>query len=244
MNRSRWIALAVAVGVGSLVAQPVQKKGAAPQSATSPVHLHDFADSLSYALGMNLMQMVKDQQFPLRREILQRAIADVFEGTPPALAEQDVASVFQRYQQQKQAEQQAKQAQQSAKNRAEGKKFLEQNAKRTGVKTTASGLQYEVIVQGNGPKPSGPKAKVKVHYRGMLLEGTEFDSSYKRGEPAEFELDQVIKGWSEAVQLMTVGSKYKIYLPPDLAYGDREVGGGVIPPGSTLIFEVELLETN
>ncbi len=124
------------------------------------------------------------------------------------------------------------------------KNFLRKMPSGAGVKTTASGLQYEVIVQGNGPKPSGPKAKVKVHYRGTLLDGTEFDSSYKRGEPAEFELDQVIKGWSEAVQLMTVGSKYKFYLPPDLAYGDREVGGGVIPPGSTLIFEVELLETN
>jgi len=244
MNRPMWIALAVALGAGSLLAQPVQKKGAAPQPAASTVQLHDFADSLSYALGINIMQMVKDQQFPLRREILQQAIADALDGKRLALAEQDVAELFQRYQQQKQAEQQAKQAQQAAKNRAEGKKFLQENAKRPGVKTTPSGLQYEVIVQGNGPKPSGPKAKVKVHYRGMLLDGTEFDSSYKRGEPAEFELDQVIKGWSEAVQLMTVGSKYKFYLPPDLAYGDREVGGGVIPPGSTLIFEVELLETN
>lgn len=244
MNCSLSIALAVALAAGSLLAQPVQKKSAAPQPAPSTVHLRDFADSLSYALGMNIMQMVKDQQFPLRRDILQQAIADAFEGKRLALAEQDVVEVFQRYQQQKQAEQQAKQAQQAAKNRAEGKKFLEENAKRAGVKTTASGLQYEVIVQGNGPKPSGPKAKVKVHYRGTLLDGTEFDSSYKRGEPAEFELDQVIKGWSEAVQLMTVGSKYKFYLPPDLAYGDREVGGGVIPPGSTLIFEVELLETN
>jgi FKBP-type peptidyl-prolyl cis-trans isomerase FklB len=255
MIRSKWIAILV---VGALAAHAqsvqkkgttspsiqVQKKGTAPQPAPTGVRLSDFADSLSYALGMNMIQMLKEQQFPLRPEILHQAIADALDGKYTLLNEQDVAAVFQRYQQQKQDEQQAKIAQQAAKNRLDGQTFLEANAKRSGVKTTPSGLQYEVLQEGKGPKPSGPKSKVKVHYRGMLLDGKEFDSSYKRGQPAEFELDQVIKGWSEAVQLMSVGSKYKFYIPPDLAYGDREVGGGVIPPGSTLIFEVELLETN
>lgn len=256
MIRSKWIAIVVVVGALVAHAQSVQKKGTsmppvqvqkkstALQPAPTGIRLTDFADSLSYALGMNIIQMLKEQQFPLRSDILHQAITDALDGKHTVLNEQDVAAVFQRYQQQKQDEQQAKIAQQSAKNRSDGQKFLEENAKRPGVKTTPSGLQYEVLQEGKGPKPSGPKSKVKVHYRGMLLDGKEFDSSYKRGEPAEFELDQVIKGWSEAVQLMSVGSKYKFYIPPDLAYGDREVGGGVIPPGSTLIFEVELLESN
>lgn len=224
------------------LAQPTQKKSVSAPASSQKAQLGDFADSLSYALGMNIVQMVKEQNFPIRRDVLLRALADGFDARPFAITEQDMVAVFQHYQQQKQAEEQAKHAEEAAKNRAEGEKFLRDNAKRPGVKTTASGLQYEVLQQGNGPKPSGPTATVKVHYRGTLLDGTEFDSSYKRGEPAEFQLDRVIKGWSEAVQLMNVGSKYKFYIPADLAYGDRGAGN-VIPPGATLVFEVELLET-
>lgn len=224
------------------LAQPTQKKSVSAPASSQIAQLGDFADSLSYALGMNIVQMVKEQNFPIRRDVLLRALADGFDARPFAITEQDMVAVFQHYQQQKQAEEQAKHAEEAAKNRAEGEKFLRDNAKRPGVKTTASGLQYEVLQQGNGPKPSGPTATVKVHYRGTLLDGTEFDSSYKRGEPAEFQLDRVIKGWSEAVQLMNVGSKYKFYIPADLAYGDRGAGN-VIPPGATLVFEVELLET-
>jgi len=224
-------------------AQPVRKKSPTPQPAPqpAPVQLRDFSDSLSYALGMNIVQMVKEQNFPIKREMLMRALNDGFDSNTFAITEQDMVSVFQHFQQQKQQEEQAKQAAEAAKNRAEGEQFLRDNAKRAGVKTTPSGLQYEVIQQGNGPKPSSPSATVKVHYRGTLLDGSEFDSSYKRGEPAEFQLDRVIKGWSEGVQLMNVGSKYKFYIPPDLAYGDRGAGG-VIPPGAVLVFEVELLE--
>jgi FKBP-type peptidyl-prolyl cis-trans isomerase len=236
------LAVAVALLFGTAHAQQKKSPSQSPSAPSSKVELRDFADSLSYALGMNIIQMVKEQHFPIRREILLRALADGFDSKPYALAEQDMVAVFQQYQQQKQAEEEAKRAEEVAKNRAEGDKFLRENAKRAGVKTTPSGLQYEVIQQGNGPKPSGPSATVKVHYRGTLLDGTEFDSSYKRGEPAEFQLDRVIKGWSEAVQLMNVGSKYKFYIPADLAYGDRGAGN-VIPPGAVLIFEVELLET-
>ncbi len=127
----------------------------------------------------------------------------------------------------------------AAKSKAEGEEFLAANAKRKGVKTTASGLQYEVLVAGNGPKPKA-ESTVKVHYEGTFIDGTVFDSSYKRGEPIEFPLNGVIKGWTEGLQLMPVGSTYMLYIPYNLAYGEMERPG--IPAFSTLIFKVELLE--
>ena len=120
-----------------------------------------------------------------------------------------------------------------------GEDFLEQNKQRAGVETTPSGLQYEVLTEGNGPKPKATD-KVKCHYHGTLIDGTIFDSSVQRGQPATFPLNMVIKGWTEALQLMSVGSKYRLFLHPTLAYGDRQTGS-VIGPNSTLIFDVELL---
>jgi FKBP-type peptidyl-prolyl cis-trans isomerase len=120
-------------------------------------------------------------------------------------------------------------------------KYLQANAKKDGVTTTASGLQYKVINEGNGPKPASASATVQVHYRGRLIDGTEFDSSYKRGQPAEFPLNRVIAGWTEGLQLMAVGAKYEFYIPSELGYGKRGAGG-LIPPDATLIFEVELLK--
>jgi FKBP-type peptidyl-prolyl cis-trans isomerase FkpA len=128
----------------------------------------------------------------------------------------------------------------SAINISEGLAYLTENAEKEGVTTTASGLQYEVITQGDGESPASPKTTVKVHYKGTLLDGTEFDSSYSRGEPATFPLDRVIVGWTEGVQLMQVGSKYRFTIPSEMAYGERATGK--ITPNSTLIFEVELLE--
>ena len=128
----------------------------------------------------------------------------------------------------------------SSNNLEEGKKFLEENEKRPEVTTTASGLQYEVLQEGNGQRPSGATSRVTVHYEGKLINGQIFDSSYKRNQPATFGLNQVITGWTEGVQLMPQGSKYRFFIPPDLGYGSR--GAGSIPPNSTLIFDVELLE--
>jgi FKBP-type peptidyl-prolyl cis-trans isomerase FkpA len=128
----------------------------------------------------------------------------------------------------------------SATNVSEGLAYLAENAKKEGVTTTASGLQYEVITQGDGESPASPTTTVKVHYKGTLLDGTEFDSSYSRGEPATFPLDRVIVGWTEGVQLMQEGAKYRFTIPSDMAYGERATGK--ITPNSTLIFEVELLE--
>lgn len=121
------------------------------------------------------------------------------------------------------------------------KQFLEENAKKEGVKVTPSGLQYEVVVEGDGPKPADANAEVEVHYQGSLIDGTVFDSSYKRGESITFFLNQVIAGWTEGVQLMPTGSKYIFYIPSELGYGQRGVPG-VIPPSATLIFEVELIK--
>ena len=128
---------------------------------------------------------------------------------------------------------------QFAENKAAGEKFLAENAKKEGVKTTSSGLQYKIIKEGNGAVPTD-SSKVKVNYKGTLIDGTEFDSSYKRNEPATFRANQVIKGWTEALTMMPVGSKWELYIPYDLAYGSRETGSQ-IKPFSTLIFEVELL---
>jgi FKBP-type peptidyl-prolyl cis-trans isomerase len=121
-----------------------------------------------------------------------------------------------------------------------GKRFMEENARREGVKTTASGLQYEIIQMGEGPKPTAAST-VTVHYRGTLIDGREFDSSFKRGEPISFPLRGVIKGWTEVLQLVPVGTKLRTVIPPKLAYGDRGAGG-LIGPGETLIFDIELLE--
>lgn len=127
----------------------------------------------------------------------------------------------------------------AATNLSAGKAFLEANKAKAGITTTASGLQYEVITQGTGPQPK-PSDTVSVNYRGTLIDGTQFDSSYDRGQPAQFQLDAVIPGWTEALQLMPVGSKYRIYVPAELAYGERGAGGQ-IGPNAALIFEVELL---
>ncbi len=125
----------------------------------------------------------------------------------------------------------------------EGKKFLEENGQREGVQTTPSGLQYEVLTEGTGPKPSGPSSQVTVHYEGRLINGTVFDSSYKRNQPASFGLNQVITGWTEGVQLMPQGAKYRFFIPSELGYGSRGAGAA-IPPNATLIFDVELIKTN
>jgi FKBP-type peptidyl-prolyl cis-trans isomerase FklB len=132
--------------------------------------------------------------------------------------------------------------QKSSNTMEEGKNFLAENGKRPEVTTTASGLQYEVLTEGTGQKPSSSASRVTVHYEGKLINGNVFDSSYKRNQPATFGLNQVISGWTEGVQLMPEGSKYRFYIPSELGYGSR--GAGSIPPNSTLIFDVELLQTN
>lgn len=201
-------------------------------NSTGSVKLSTLTDSMSYVLGMNLINNIKQQEISVNPTVLLQAINDGFNNSF-VLQEKDMMEIFTRFERIRTEEK-------TGPNKAKGKKFLAENAKKPGVVTTASGLQYKVIKMGNGAKPVATD-KVKVHYKGTLIDGKEFDSSYKRGEPIEFPLNGVIKGWTEGVQLMPIGSKFEFYIPSDLAYGDRQAGGD-ITPGSTLIFEVELLD--
>ncbi len=191
-------------------------------------------DKISYALGLSLGSNLKNNGFSgLNYQDLVQGMSDLMEGAKTAMTAQEAQAILNEY---------FKELQDKAfeKNISEGKNFLAENAKREGVVTTASGLQYEVIQAGNGTTPSASD-QVKVHYHGTLIDGQVFDSSVQRGEPATFGVTQVISGWVEALQLMPVGSKWKLYIPSDLAYGAQGAGQS-IAPHTTLVFEVELLE--
>lgn len=200
--------------------------------------LETDAQKLGYMIGMDVGQSLRQQGTDVDLDTLIEAIRTTYEGGEPAMTPEQAQAVREGFVQKRQAAMQAEQAALGAKNKAEAEAFLAENAGKDGVVTTASGLQYKVIEPGSGPTPSATDM-VTVHYRGTLLDGTEFDSSYSRNEPLSFALDRVIPGWSEGVQLMPVGSKYEFYISPELGYG--EAGGGPIPPSSALIFEVELL---
>jgi len=196
--------------------------------------LKDQKDKVSYSIGLNIGFNLGRQNVQVNPDVLAAGIKDAIAGKPQLNADQvkEVMATFEKDMQQKQ-----KAA--GEKNASEGAKFLEENKKKEGVKTTASGLQYKAIKEGTGPQPKETDT-VTVNYRGTLINGTEFDSSYKRGQPATFPLNGVIKGWTEGLQLMKTGSKYQFVVPANLAYGDRNVGPD-IAPNSTLIFEVELI---
>ena len=194
---------------------------------------------VSYMIGQDMgksLSVIKDE---LDLEVLTQAIADQFAGKESKLTEEQALKVQETFTATLQAKQAAEAEAKAAKGKEEGAKFLAANKDKPGVKVTESGLQYQVVRAGNGPKPAATDV-VRVHYKGTLLDGTVFDSSYDRGQPAEFGLAQVIPGWSEGVALMPVGSKYTFWIPAELGYG--EAGGGPIPPNSMLTFEVELME--
>jgi FKBP-type peptidyl-prolyl cis-trans isomerase len=201
--------------------------------------LNTDEQKLGYIIGMDIGKSLRDQSADVDLDTLVEAIRATFNGEELALTDEEAATIRQAYVQKRQAEQQAESAVAGQANLGEGQKFLAENKTKEGVQTTASGLQYKVLTMGDGAKPAATDT-VKVHYRGTLLDGTEFDSSYARNEPISFALNRVIAGWTEGVQLMPIGSKFMFYIAPELAYG--EGGGGPIPPNSTLIFEVELLD--
>jgi len=197
-------------------------------------------EKISYALGMNVGQSLAQTPLKLEIEPLLNGISDSLKGEKPALSQDEYVAAIKTFQEKSQAAEQEAMAGASKENINEQNEFLEKNKNTDGIVTTNSGLQYKVLQKGEGSKPKASDT-VRVHYTGTLLDGTEFDSSVKRGEPAEFGVGQVIKGWTEALQLMNVGSKYKLYIPSELAYGDRGAGN-VIGPGAMLIFDVELLD--
>ncbi len=213
-----------------------KKKNKGKQTIEAPAKpaLRNQADSLSYAIGINIGSNINNQQIDsLNVDMLTFALKTAVKKDTLLMTEMQAMSYLQTYFQ-------AHQARMVAKGKAEGEKFLAENKTKPGIVTTGTGLQYLVLKDGTGGYPK-PTDKVKVHYVGTLLSGKQFDSSIDRGEPAEFPVNQVIKGWTEALQMMKVGSKWRIFLPSDLAYGDQGTGGD-IPPNSVLIFEVELLE--
>jgi len=199
-------------------------------------------DSVSYAIGLDIGQNLKQQGVEVNASLLARGLADAIAGSNRALTPEAVNKVMGEFRQQLMAKQQAHASEAGEKNQKEGTAFLAANKAKKGVVTLADGLQYEVIKEGTGASPKATDT-VTVHYTGTLLDGTVFDSSVERGEPATFPLNMVIKGWTEGLQKMKVGSKYKFYIPSDLAYGANGAGG-TIGPNSTLIFEVELLGVN
>ena len=193
----------------------------------------------SYALGMNVGMSLKQIPQELELEAVKQGLHDILSDSKLAMEQEEYAAVMQAFQAKMQAEQQKAAADKVAKNAAEQQAFLEKNKDAEGVVTTESGLQYKVLKAGEGDCPTLENT-VKVHYEGKLLDGTVFDSSIQRGEPIEFSVGQVIKGWTEALQLMNTGSKYQLFIPSELAYGERGAGN-LITPGAMLTFEVELL---
>jgi FKBP-type peptidyl-prolyl cis-trans isomerase len=196
-------------------------------------------DKASYTIGLNLGKSLKTNDIQANIDLIVRGLRDGLGGGAALLTDEEMQTTMQTLQTQVTAQQEAKRKAAGEKNKAEGEAFLAKNKAKPGVKTTASGLQYEVMSEGTGPTPK-PTDSVTVNYKGTLMDGTVFDSSYDRKEPVTFVLNQVIPGWTEGVQLMKVGSKYKFYIPSALGYGDRGAGN-TIGPNSPLIFEVELL---
>ena len=208
-------------------------------AAADVTALKDQQDKTSYAIGLNIGQSVKQQTqqqgVELRPDVVAAGFRDAFTGGKTLLTEQEVRDTLMSLQK----DMMSKASELGDKNKKDGAAFLAENKKKAGVKTLPSGLQYQVLKEGKGEKPKASDT-VKANYKGTLINGTEFDNSEKRGEPATFPLQNVIPGWTEALQLMPVGSKWRLFIPSDLGYGERGAGN-LIGPNSTLIFDVELL---
>ncbi|MES0873916.1 FKBP-type peptidyl-prolyl cis-trans isomerase [Sinimarinibacterium thermocellulolyticum] len=229
---------AAALAFAALVACVQQQQGAA-DTAAAPASLDSDAQKFGYAIGVDLGKSLQPVKDDVDIAALKAGLDDAFAGTTPKLDDAAREQIKNTVARRMQERQQAQRAEQAAKALQEGEAFLAENAKREGVKVTESGLQYEVLTEGKGTKPTA-EDRVTVHYKGTLINGEEFDSSYARGQPVTFPLSNVIAGWTEGLQLMTPGSKYKFFIPSKLAYGER--GAGVkIGPNETLVFEVELI---
>jgi FKBP-type peptidyl-prolyl cis-trans isomerase FklB len=197
--------------------------------------LKNQKEKMSYIIGMDIGNNLKKQSMDVDANILSKGVNDALAGRKPLLTEQEIRETMTAFQK----EMMAKREVVAKKNKEQGDAFLAENKKKEGVKTLPSGLQYKVIKAGTGKKPKSNDT-VTTQYRGTLIDGTEFDSSYKRGQPATFQVSGVIPGWTEALQLMEEGAKWQLFIPSNLAYGERGAGG-IIGPNATLIFEIELI---
>jgi FKBP-type peptidyl-prolyl cis-trans isomerase len=212
-----------------------EKEGITKENLVSP------SDKLSYGMGYEMGKSLSQAGIEINPEIYARGLKDgAAKNSAPLMAEAEIMETLRVFQQEIRAKQVAARQEQSVENKAKGEKFLEENRTKEGVVTLKSGLQYKIIKEGTGPSPKETD-RVKCNYRGTTIDGQEFDSSYKRGNPATFNVNGVIKGWTEALQLMKVGSKWQLFVPSELAYGTRGAGRE-IGPSETLIFEVELME--
>ncbi len=203
------------------------------------IELTSTKDKISYSIGMSIGRDFSRQGLDVDPDILAKGIKDTLAGDQLLMTEAEAQDVLMKFQQEMMAKREAEVKAMAEKNAKEGADFLAENAKKEGVVTLPSGLQYKIITEGKGNSP-GEKDTVTVNYRGTLIDGKEFDSSYKRGEPATFPVKGVIAGWTEALQLMKEGAKWQLYVPAALAYGERGAGP-MIGPNSTLLFEVELI---
>ncbi len=251
-------AAALTVGIlmmGNLVAQqtpaattkpaPAKTSTAAKSTSTTaaktpaPLTLTTQKDKVSYAIGMNIGESMKKDSLDINADILARGMKDAMSGGKLLLTDEQVKQVMTELRTEVTQRKEAEAKKISDTNKQEGQQFLATNKSKPGVVALPSGLQYKIVKEGTGPKPAATDTVV-CNYRGTLINGTEFDSSYKGGQPATFPVDKVIKGWTEALQLMPVGSKWEVYVPSDMAYGERSPGPE-IGPNSTLIFEIDLL---
>ena len=207
--------------------------------AQEKLELKDQKDKESYSLGYQFGQNLKFQGVDINLDVYTSGIRDALGGKEPKMSQEEIRATISELQKRVTAERQKELKEKGAKNLEESKKFLAENQKKEGVKILPSGLQYKVLTEGSGKIPKETD-NVTVNYKGTLIDGTEFDSSYKRGQPASFQVNGVIKGWTEALQLMKEGAKWQLVIPPGLGYGERGAGSQ-IPPNSTLIFEVELI---
>jgi FKBP-type peptidyl-prolyl cis-trans isomerase len=230
--------------MAALLAVTGCNKEAKTAAQPAEIKLDAIEQKVTYIVGYNMAQQAKANGLEFQKDIMATAIQDVLEGKEPRIAQADQQQIMMTFQEQQQTKREAERKVQADANLKQAQTFLAENAKKEGVKTTASGLQYEVL-QAAPKDAKSPKEEdtVKVHYHGTLVDGTVFDSSVERGQPVSFPVKGVISGWVEALQLMKVGDKFKLYIPPELGYGEAGTSGK-IGPNAALVFEVELLAIN
>jgi FKBP-type peptidyl-prolyl cis-trans isomerase FklB len=231
--------LIVLLSVAIFVTQARSEDQPAAAKSEAPPALKNQKDKVSYSIGLEMGSGMKQQKLDVDPDLVLRGFRDGFSGAKRSMTEDEVKEVMEVFEKELEARMAKESQELPAKNKKEGDAFLAENKKKEGVKTLPSGLQYKIVREGTGATPKMDD-KVSTHYRGTLIDGTEFDSSYSRKEPSSFTLRQVIKGWQEALQLMKVGSKWQLFIPSELAYADKGAGR-TIGPNATLIFDIELL---